>query len=56
MPTIAECLEHARYCAWYAAQTNDEGERDFVLRKARDWTHLAVKKALEVRAAAKTAA
>ena len=21
-PTIAECLEHARQCEWYAARTN----------------------------------
>jgi hypothetical protein len=25
MPTIAECLEHGRYCEWYAARTYDEG-------------------------------
>ena len=23
-PTIAECLEHARQCEWYAARTNDD--------------------------------
>jgi cytochrome P450 len=34
-PTTAECLEHARYCEWYAARTNDDGDRKFVLRKVR---------------------
>ena len=34
-PTIAECLEHARQCEWYAARTNDEEDRKFLLRKAR---------------------
>ena len=56
MPTIAECLEHARYCEWYAARTHDEGDRKFLLRKAKDWTKLAIKKELEIRAAAKAAA
>jgi hypothetical protein len=23
-PTVAECLEHARQCKWYAARTNDD--------------------------------
>jgi hypothetical protein len=50
-PTIAEC-----YCEWYAALTNDEGDRKFVLRKAMVWRMLAFKKELEIRAAAKTAA
>ena len=55
-PTVAECLEHARQCEWYAARTNDEGDRKFLLRKAKDWTKLAQEKELDVRAAAKTAA
>jgi hypothetical protein len=55
-PTIADCLEHARQCRWYAARTNDEGDRKFLLRKAKDWTKLAREKELEVRAAAKFAA
>jgi hypothetical protein len=54
-PTIAECLEHARQCEWYAARTKDEEDRKFLLRKAKDWTKLAIKKEPEVRAAAKTA-
>ena len=29
--TIAECLEHARQCEWYAAHTNDEEDRNFLL-------------------------
>jgi hypothetical protein len=55
-PTIAECLEHARQCEWYAARTNDEQDRKFLLRKAKDWTKLAIKKELEIRASARAAA
>jgi hypothetical protein len=55
-PTIEECLEHARQCEWYAARTNDEEDRKFLLRKAKDWTKLAFKKELEIGASAKTAA
>ena len=46
----------ARQCEWYAARTNDEEDRKFLLRKAKDWTKLAVEKELETRTAAKTAA
>ena len=46
----------ARQCEWYAARTKDEKDREFLLRKAKDWTKLAIKKELEVRAAAKPAA
>jgi hypothetical protein len=53
-PTIAECLEHARQCEWYAARTNDEGDRKFLLWRAKEWTKLAVEK--EQVAAAMTAA
>jgi hypothetical protein len=56
MSTIAECLEHARQCEWYAARTNDEQDRKFLLRKAKEWTKLAIKKELEIRAAAHAAA
>jgi hypothetical protein len=42
-PTIAECLEHAHYCEWYAGQTTDEVDRKFVLRKAMVWRMLAMK-------------
>jgi hypothetical protein len=55
-PTTAECLEHARYCEWYAAHTNDDGDRKFVLRKAMDYRMLAIRKELEIRAAVRTAA
>ena len=51
--TTEECLDHAR---WYAARTNDEEDRKFLLRKAKDWTKLAIKKELEIRASARTAA
>ena len=55
-PTIAECLEHARQCGWYAARTNDENDRKFLLRKAKYWTKLAIRKELEIRASAGAAA
>ena len=55
-PTITECLEHARQCEWYAARTNDEQDRKFLLRKAKEWTRLAIKKELEIRASARAAA
>ena len=55
-PTIAECLEHARQCEWYAARTNDEEDRKFLLRKAKQWTKLAADKGLEIRASARAAA
>ena len=55
-PTIADCLEHARQCERYAARTNDEGDRKFLLRRAELWTKLARQKELEVHAPAKTAA
>ena len=54
--TTEECLERARQCEWYAARTNDEGDRKFLLQKAREWTKLAAEKELEVRASARVAA
>jgi hypothetical protein len=48
-PTIAECFEQARYCKWYAARTKDEKDREYLLRKADDWTKLANEKELEFR-------
>ena len=56
LPTIAECLEHARQCEWYAARTNDEEDRKFLIRKAKEWTKLAIKKELEIQASARAAA
>jgi hypothetical protein len=53
-PTVAECLEHARHCEWYAARTNDEQDRQFLLWRAQEWKRLAHEK--ERDAAAKTAA
>jgi hypothetical protein len=50
--TIAECLEHARECGWYAAHTGNEEDRKFLLRKAKDWKRMAVK----IRASARIAA
>ena len=55
-PTIEECLERARQCEWYAARTNNEGDRKFLLQKAKEWTKLAAEKELEVRASARVAA
>ena len=55
-PATAECLKHARQCEWYAVRTGYEKDREFLLRKAKDWRKLAVRKELEIRAAAKTAA
>ena len=54
--TPEECLDHARECEWYAARTNDEEDRKFLLRKAKAWTKLAFKKEREIRASARTAA
>ena len=55
-PTVTECLEHARQCEWYAARTNNEGDRKFLLWRAQQWTKLAAEKELEVRASARAAA
>src|SRR5262249_43563898 len=55
-PNIEECVEHARQCEWYAVRTSSEADRKFLLRKARDWRKLAIRKEPEIRAAAKTAA
>jgi hypothetical protein len=53
---LDECLEHARQCEWYAVRTNNEEDRKFLLRKAREWTKLAAEKEMEVRASARAAA
>ena len=50
MPTIEECLEHARQCEWYAVRTNNEEDRKFLVRKAKSWMTLAKEKELEIRA------
>ena len=56
LPTIAECLEHARQCEWYAAHTSDGEDRKFLLRRAKHWTKLAGEKELQIRAFARAAA
>ena len=56
MPTNEECLEHARQCEWHAVRTNNEEDRKFLLRKAKDWMTLAKKKDLEIRSSARMAA
>jgi hypothetical protein len=55
-PTFAECLEHARQCERYAARTNDERDRKFLIRRAQQWTKLGQQKEIELRASARTAA
>jgi hypothetical protein len=55
-PTIAECFEHARQCEGYAARTNDEGDRKYLLWRAQQWTKLAQEKGIELGASAETAA
>jgi hypothetical protein len=54
--TLAECLEHARECEWYAAHTGNEEDRKFLLRRAKDWAKKAREKELEIRASARIAA
>jgi hypothetical protein len=54
-PTVAECQEHARQCEWYAAHTNDEKDRKFLLRMAKHWKKQAAEKEREVRASARAA-
>jgi hypothetical protein len=54
--TIEECSVHARQCEWYAARTNDEGDRKFLIRRAQQWTKLAKQKEIELKASARTAA
>lgn len=49
-PTIAECIQHARQCEWYASRTNDEEDRKFLLWRAQQWTKLAREKELEAAA------
>jgi hypothetical protein len=55
-PSISECLENARQCEWYAARTGYEKDREFLLRKAKIWRKVAIRKELEIRTPAKTAA
>jgi hypothetical protein len=43
-PTIEECSVHAHQCEWYAARTNNEGDRKFLIRRAQQWTKLAQQK------------
>ena len=55
-PTSAECIEQARQCELYAARTNDEWDRKFLIRRAQQWTKLAKQKEIELKASARTAA
>ena len=54
--TIAECLERARQCEWYASRTSDEGSRKFLLWKARQWMRLVEEKEQLGRAPARSVA
>ena len=47
LSTIAEYLENARQCEWYAERATDQEDRKFLLRKAKDWTKLARERELE---------
>jgi hypothetical protein len=42
--TTTGCLDHASQCEWYAAHTNDERDRKFLLRMAKHWTKQARKR------------
>jgi hypothetical protein len=57
MPTtIQGCLAQARYCKWYARETRDGAVRRHLLRKAREWAKLAMRKESEIRAYARIVA
>jgi hypothetical protein len=55
-PTVADCLEHAHQCEWYAARTNDEADRKFLLWRAQELKKRAEEIEREVTASARTAA
>jgi hypothetical protein len=46
-PTVAECLEHARQCEWYAARTSNEADRKFLLWRAQELKKLVEQKEQE---------
>jgi hypothetical protein len=50
----ADCLEHARQCEWYAARTNNEADRKFLLWRAQELKERAEEMQREV--SARTAA
>jgi hypothetical protein len=56
LPTIAECMENARQCEWYASRTKNQEERNFLLRMAKQWTKLVAQHEREILAAARAAA
>jgi hypothetical protein len=56
LPTIAECVENARQCEWYAGRTKNEEDRKFLLRMAKQWTKFAAEKEREIVATARAAA
>jgi hypothetical protein len=56
LATIAECIENARQCEWYASRTKHEEDRKFLLRMAKQWTKLAAQHEREILAAARAAA
>jgi hypothetical protein len=55
-PTIAECLEHARQCEWYAARTKDEADRKFLLWRAQELKKRAEELEREAKTSARSAA
>jgi hypothetical protein len=54
--TIAECVDNAGQCAWYASKTKNEAEQKFLILLAERWTELAAKKERELRDATRSAA
>jgi len=54
--TIAECVDNARQCAWYASKTKNEAEQKFLILLAERWIELAAEKERELRDTTKSAA
>jgi hypothetical protein len=44
LPTIAECVENARQCEWYAGRTKNEEDRKFLLRMAKQGRNSRLRK------------
>jgi hypothetical protein len=46
---IAECVDNARQCAWYASKTKNEAEQKFLILLSERWIELAAEKERELR-------
>ena len=53
---IAECVDNARQCAWYASKTKNEAEQKFLFFLAERWIELAAEKERELRDTTRSAA